>query len=675
MLLKGRKIKRLIEEFAKAETNKDELQIIDELRQFQKAAFIKVIEQIQQRNLKPNKAELLLEKLCEDAYAENIVSLISSPDTSLVARNIILKRLKRSSLPYLIAYLDRPDLRAKNTATDIIISLKDDSCVPILIDKYRTGDQATKKNILKILGKTGGQAARYQILKALEDESVQVVVAAVRIIESMGDPQTVEPLIAKLTSRDSQVKRSIIEALRVIGDKRASRPMLAILKDNDMRVRQEAIDCIIKISDADIVPDIMKLLGDEDVNVRRCAVEVLNKIHDPKASAALIQAIKDSDWWVRQIATDTLAEMKGDIVIKSFIGLAHEKDINLRRCVVEFFNQVPDLSALATLIELLKDEDWWVRDKAVIALGKLKDPRAIGPLAALIHDEETKGTIPSALAEIGGVEVIKPLRRFLYEDQKRVRVATIKAFSALKSVEAVPDLKGCLSDPDEDIRNESIKALKEITGRVFKPEDASASGRPLRPTPARDAPATEAILVLDVCNSTDIAARYGDDFALNLLHKLFDLVTPIAELENHQFIKSTGDGFLITFPTVGNSVRFALNVLDDLKEYNQKVDNASKINLRFAINFGETRTDDTGDKHGTAVNMTFRVEGVKAEDLIPIENGMAKEDMPLENRILVTENVTLEPHYMDHFQTRLVGLFKLKGITGLHKIFQLVPVK
>ena len=93
--------------------------------------------------------------------------------------------------------------------------------------------------------------------------------------------------------------------------------------------------------------------------------------------------------------------------------------------------------------------------------------------------------------------------------------------------------------------------------------------------------------------------------------------------------------------------------------------------MRFAINLGETRIVDNGDRHGLAINMAFRVEGVKPEGLIPTEGGMKKEEIPLKNWIFMTENAEKEINDIEGIKPRLVGLFELKGITGLHKIYNI----
>jgi class 3 adenylate cyclase len=393
-----------------------------------------------------------------------------------------------------------------------------------------------------------------------------------------------------------------------------------------------------------------------------------------------MNAIKDSDWWVRQIATDSLTKLKGKNIVEGFIAMAQDADENLRRCAVEFFNKALHKSTLKPLIKLLKDDDWWVREKAVMALSKLKDQRAISPLAEMIYDDEVKWAIPDALAEIGGDDVFEHLKEFVLDEEKRVRIEAIKAFGKLKAKDAIPVLKECLEETDEDVITEAVSAIKKITGKTVKIKkqqilDPAARLVSSRGGAVEGAILTEAIVVLDLCNSTAIAAKYGDNFALNLMKSLDRAVTPIARKERYQFIKNTGDGFLLTFSKTVNAAQFALQTMNNINKYNAKADNTKRINLRFGINLGETRVKEKGDRLGIAINMAFRIEGVKPEGLIAIENGMSQAEMPLENRILISENVDNEIQNMKGIKTNLIGLFELKGITGLHKVYELTSAK
>ncbi|MBF0516846.1 MAG: HEAT repeat domain-containing protein, partial [Nitrospirae bacterium] len=576
-------------------------------------------------------------------------------------------------------YLKSPDSSYRMAAVDLLCTLKSQACVPRLMAMYAESDSEQKKNIIRILGETDAPGITKLLISSLADSSLSLRIAAVRALTALKDPESVIPLTQLLQEEDTLLKRAVLDCLIAIGDKRAAHAALNLLKDVDIVIRQKSTECVIQLADATIVPEIIKLMRDKDVNVRRCAVDVLNNIRDPSTADALVAAMKDSDWWVRQIATDALAEVKGENIVKFFIKMLKDSsDVNMRRCAVEFFNKVTDAAALEPLIATLNDPDWWVREKAVTALGALKDVRAVAALSSVLDDSEIKWVIPSALASIGGPEVIEPLYILLSDTEKRVRVGALKALGKLKDPETIPKLKEMLDDEEPDVTTEAINALKALTGRVFKAGEGKQQQQQQRETMKtmvgfalpEGSIQTEAILVLDLCNSTGIANKYGDQFALDLTKTLTEKVRPIAKKESSRFMKSTGDGFLITFPKVINAVRFAFTVLKEIAAHNKTVeDESARIELRFAINQGETRIDAKGDRLGVATNMTFRVEGVKWGDLIPMEGSMKKGELPMVDRVLVTEHVIDDATKIEGIKARLVGLFELKGISGLHRIY------
>ncbi len=677
-MFKGRKIKKLLEKYATAKTKKDELTIIAELEQIGKPAVQYIIEALKLRKLNREQAQALLGPLFDHLTIEQIIPLTgeSSSDVRRIAKEIIIKKGKKSCSELLLEHLDSSNFFLRTNTTELLARFKDQSIVPKLIGMFNSADADLKSNIIKILGSTDSLPAKKLLISALDDESWEVRLSAVKSLIKMRDPESVQSLIERLTEQEPQMKVLALDALGAIGDKRAVQPMIKLLTDSDLLIRQKATEYLIEIADSGSVPEIIDLLKDKDVNTRRCAIEVLDSLKDPRTSIALMNAIKDSDWWVRQIATDSLTKLKGENIVNGFIAMAQDTDESLRRCAVEFFNKTVHKSALKPLIELLKDEDWWVREKAVTALSKLKDPRAISPLAEMIHDDDVKWAVPDALAEIGGDDVLEHLKEFVLDEEKRVRIEAIKAFGKLKAKDAIPVLKECLEETDEDVITEAVSAIKKITGKTVKVKkkqilDPAAQLVSSRGGAVEGAILTEAIVVLDLCNSTAIAAKYGDNFALNLMKNLDRAVTQIARKERYQFIKNTGDGFLLTFSKTVNAVQFALRTMNNINKYNAKADNTKRINLRFGINLGETRVKEKGDRLGIAINMAFRIEGVKPEGLISIENGMSQEEMPLENRILISENVDNEIQNMAGVKTKLVGFFELKGITGLHKVYEL----
>ncbi|MDH3454789.1 MAG: HEAT repeat domain-containing protein, partial [Desulfuromonadales bacterium] len=662
----GFKVKKLLNKYAAAETSQQDTAIIADLKEIGHAAVCATIEAFQQKKIPSGKAQFLLDKICDESSLEEIVPLIGDPydEVRRVSKELIAKKWGKPATPYLIETLKSTDTYARTNATELLSSMKSDAFVPDLVSLFNTATPETKRSIIKIIGNIGGITGTKLAMSALNDNNWQVRHAAVKCLGTLKAAESVPPLLEKLDEKDPQMKMMAMDALDAIGDKSAAAKMLSLLTDEDLLVRQRATDCLIHIADAKIVPQVIELMRNPDVNIRRCAIEVLKNLKDPNTSEELMKALKDSDWWVRQIATSSLTALHGDNnITRGFISLTRDPDENLRRCAVEFFNNVVDPLAFDALIERLEDEDWWVREKALRALGKLKDERAVSRIADLINDREMGRGVPEALAKIGGDAALEYLIGFLGENSKRLKIETIKALGQMKNKNATDTIKQCLSDPDQDVASQAVETLKELTGRQFTatPDEQQENGlgRVVSQKIAAGTAVTEAILVLDLCNSTDIANRYGDTFSLNLIKNLTDMVSPIARQEKCRFSKGTGDGFLMTFPDAANAVRFAQNTLLTVAKHNEKAEDRERINIRFAIHFGEAKVDDQGDRLGVAVSMTFRIEGVKAEGLIPLEGGMTPEEVPADNRIMISENVVKEIQQMQGPQIKLVGLFEL----------------
>ena len=673
-MFKGKKIKNLLLKLEAADSRQEESILLSEIEHFGKSAVNPVVEVLRARSLSSEKAEALFEKLCDDSCVEIIVPLIGDSYRELrrIAREMILKRWRRASTKFLLEYLAGPDVLFRTNAAELLASIKDSSVVPQLVSMFNAADADVKRSIMNVLAAIGGELSKKLILSALKDESYQVRKLAVKLMGTMKIPEALEPVVGMLKEEDVQIKSQAMDALIAIGDRRAIHSIMELIKDDDLMVRQKATECVIELGDSSIVPDVVRLMTEEDVNIRRCAVEVLNNLKDPQTGKVLMEAIKDSDWWVRQIAIDALVEMKGDKIIHGFIHMINDSDENIRRCAVEFFTQVSEQDAFDPLIECLKDEDWWVREKAVIALGRLKDKRAIGPLMGMIGDTEVMGAVPGALAEVGGSEVHDNLRKLLNQENKQVRLEAIKALGKLKAADAVSDLRNCLKDPEEDVRNQAAEILKQLTGKVFRPaspdQTEEQSSQISKPVP-EGTTFSGTIVVIDLCNAADISARHGDGVVPKIIKKLTDTITPIAKKEQSRLVKSTGDGFLLLFPKVINAVRFSLNLLNKVNAHNTKTGTTDRICLRVAINMGEVWSDKQKDGPGTAIKIAFGVKGLKPEQLIPVDNGMAKEEMPTENRILVTESVQKALKRVNGIRIRPVGLSELKGVAGLHNIY------
>lgn len=179
----------------------------------------------------------------------------------------------------------------------------------------------------------------------------------------------------------------------------------------------------------------------------------------------------------------------------------------------------------------------------------------------------------------------------------------------------------------------------------------------------------EAVMVLDICESSRIMDLYGDKATYRLKNSLEGIAFPIFKDCKSDFSKSTGDGFLVTFPNSKNAVDASIRILKGTSGYNSKIADGPEIHLRFGIHFGALRVRPDGDRHGTNVNIPFRVEGLKEKDLIEVEGRISQKNFPVRDRILITEAVKYDISKDERYNIRYVGMFELRNITGVHKIY------
>ena len=204
--------------------------------------------------------------------------------------------------------------------------------------------------------------------------------------------------------------------------------------------------------------------------------------------------------------------------------------------------------------------------------------------------------------------------------------------------------------------------FKDIKNRIITLNKPSGSGREV----------PEAVMVADICESSRMMDLYGDVATYIIKNALEGIMFPIFKDKKSSFTKSTGDGFLVCFPNSKLALDAAIQVLESVNTYNSKVEDGPEVHLRFGIHFGEVRVRPDGDRHGTNINIPFRVEGLKGDDLVIVKDGISREEFTLIDRIFITEALYNDVLKKGNYNIRYLGLFELRNITGMHKIYQVM---
>ena len=117
-----------------------------------------------------------------------------------------------------------------------------------------------------------------------------------------------------------------------------------------------------------------------------------------------------------------------------------------------------------------------------------------------------------------------------------------------------------------------------------------------------------AILAADVAGySRPIGADEGG--TLQRLRAIRDeLIDPTIAAHHGRLVKTTGDGLLVEFSSVVDTLRSASEIQAGMAERNTWVPQNDRIEFRIGLNVGDVVVED-GDIFGDGVNVAARLEG------------------------------------------------------------------
>ena len=146
----------------------------------------------------------------------------------------------------------------------------------------------------------------------------------------------------------------------------------------------------------------------------------------------------------------------------------------------------------------------------------------------------------------------------------------------------------------------------------------------------------KAIVFTDIADFTSISAK-DEQKAVELIQKQNEIIKPIVEKHNGEWLKEIGDGLLFSFDSSLEAVRCSIKIQEKLKAYDD-------LNIRIGIHQGDIFIKD-GDVFGDDVNIASRIEG-----FAPIGG------------ISISDKVDKDIAGVSDIKTSNIGHRKLKGV-------------
>jgi adenylate cyclase len=161
-----------------------------------------------------------------------------------------------------------------------------------------------------------------------------------------------------------------------------------------------------------------------------------------------------------------------------------------------------------------------------------------------------------------------------------------------------------------------------------------------------------AILFADICGSTALYDKLGDDMARSMIARCLKTMTDIIPVYQGTLVKTIGDEILCAFPTAEASLKAACAM--QLAVANDQPLSGASMHIRIGFNYGEV-IRESHDVFGNTVNIAARVAGITRA-----------------GQIMATQEVfdALPPDSQNRM--RHIMRAEFKGKQELHAIYQVV---
>jgi len=165
--------------------------------------------------------------------------------------------------------------------------------------------------------------------------------------------------------------------------------------------------------------------------------------------------------------------------------------------------------------------------------------------------------------------------------------------------------------------------------------------------------ATATIMFTDIVDSSATMQRLGDREGRRLLSLHDEIVRHEVTAHEGQEVKSLGDGFMLSFRSVGRGLGCAVAIQQDLAVYNKKTPD-TPLQVRMGLSVGEP-VQDKNDLFGVSVITAARISAKAGA-----------------GQVLLSQVAYALASSSGEFEFQSVGEFELKGLGGRHEIYEVL---
>ena len=369
---------------------------------------------------------------------------------------------------------DTPELQA--VAARLAGDLPGEQATRELVLALEPATPAFRALLLDVLAERGDPAAKPAVINALRDDDIDVRVAALRALESLGDTQDIVRLASVAAGSDGTVRETARRTLaRLRGFSVDPAILLEIDRQSEPDIRAELIRSLASRNFRLAAPTLLNTAADSSPVLRIASFEALSRLagqtHLPELLKRLLNETDDEVRTAAEDAVTTICLRDKDRERRCAAVLAALDTAagGPRASLIRVLGRLQGTAALAAVRAALHHEDDRVVDVAVRALANWGDATAAADLAQVA--EQTGNEAHHVLALRGLVRLAAlyptPAERsaslaqalaLARRDEERKLI--LGSLGAVRHVDALALTKSHLTDPT--LRDEAAVATAQI---------------------------------------------------------------------------------------------------------------------------------------------------------------------------------------------------------------------
>ncbi len=373
------------------------------------------------------------------------------------------------------------NVRLRNHASEIM-NLLGEPAVPVLIQQLESPDKDVRMFAVDNLIYISSKKSIHALVKALEDNNINVAAAAAVGVGKVGEPEHFETLRKYLDS-EHWMRCSVIRGMGFLGNHQAIEVILPLIHDEDLMVKISAIQALVKLANHEILPELLNLLREESLEL--FGVEALHVIHeiitsypdkdysklfDKQLLDAMLQLTLMGDVESRIKAIEILGYSKIQKVVPDLINLIACNGIDTRKSIINSIVMI-DPSDLGLLKQFLEDPDSTFEQKcaALDCIGRStsKDRFLIIKEFLGSNDETLPRITLDAIHQDFQPVPVKEISALISSPIPEIRASAAGAMGRLGKSEFIPVLIAGLSDGSPEVREAVDNALIKI-GKTYE---------------------------------------------------------------------------------------------------------------------------------------------------------------------------------------------------------------